>query len=179
MRRGSWVYALGALVALAPIGATSLVASTGCDVSNCNTDPAVNPPADYDGGTVSLSEGRKIFSTSAPDETHLNFNGGAQFRIFHKLGACPMHVEGWVSFSETGIKGGNEARPAGNMFEVLAVDDETITVRNDSCGDYWLRVVASDPVPGCGKGGAGGASGAAGAAGASGVAGASGGAGGS
>ena len=65
-----------------------------------------------------------------------------------------MRIEAWVSFSAKGVDGGNEARPAGNMFEVLDVDDTSIVVRNDSCGDYWLRVIASDPVKGCGANGA-------------------------
>ncbi|RYE93754.1 MAG: hypothetical protein EOO75_03670 [Myxococcales bacterium] len=136
-------------------GATVLTA-TGCETSQCNVSVEANPAADFRGGLVLYRPGDEdkqdpIYVSSSPGGDHLNFNAGAQYRIFHGLGACPMHIEGWVSFSRTGVDGGNEARPAGNMFEVVDVNDESFTVRNDTCGDYWLRVVASDPVKGCGQ----------------------------
>ena len=67
-------------------------------------------------------------------------------RVHHQLGARPGTVQLWVSFSQDGSKSGNEAPPAGNMTEVHCVDEESILVTNNSCADYWLRVVASDPV---------------------------------
>ncbi|HEU4533241.1 MAG TPA: hypothetical protein VFS00_03955, partial [Polyangiaceae bacterium] len=87
-----------------------------------------------------------LYETSAPDGEHLEFNGGARYCLFHGLGRRPFRVEPWVSFSRTGTSSGNEAKPAGNMLEVLHVDDCVIIVRNDSCGEYFLRVSASDPV---------------------------------
>jgi hypothetical protein len=151
-------------VLLGSTGGAAVLTATGCETSQCNVDPLANPAADFRGGIIVRpvkpdassptgvsTTGEEIYMTSAPNGDHLNFNAGAQYRIFHKLSGCPTRIEGWVSFSRTGVDDGNEARPAGNMFEVIDVDDTSFTVRNDTCGDYWLRVIASDPVPGCGK----------------------------
>lgn len=150
-------------VGLGSTGGAAVLTATGCETSQCNVDPLANPAADFRGGILEpilkrdqdtgemVPTGEQIYSTSSPGGDHLNFNAGAQYRIFHQLGACPMRIDAWVSFSRTGVDDGNEARPAGNMFEVIDVDDTSFTVRNDTCGDYWLRVIASDPVKGCGK----------------------------
>lgn len=120
--------------------------SAGCEASTCDVSPESNPPADYrGGGLVETEDGAKIYETSAADGQHLNFSAGTQYRIYHQLGARPLLVQPWVSFSSTGIKGGNEAPPAGNMTEILDINDEFILIRNDSCGDYWLRLVAAHP----------------------------------
>jgi hypothetical protein len=120
----------------------------GCEASTCDVSPESNPPADFRGGRlVTTGDGAQVYETSEPDGAHLNFSAGTQYRIFHQLGARPMLVQPWVSFSATGVKGGNEAPPAGNMLEILDVNDQFIHVRNDSCGDYWLRIVAALPEP--------------------------------
>jgi hypothetical protein len=127
--------------------AALLLGAAGCEASTCDVSTESNPPADFRGGAlVPTADGAKVYETSAADGQHLNFSAGTQYRIFHQLGARPLLVQPWVSFSPTGVKGGNEAPPAGNMIEILDVNDEFIHVRNDSCGDYWLRVVAAHPV---------------------------------
>ena len=95
-----------------------------------------------------VGEGRPpvYFETSAPDGEHLDFHGGARVCIYHGLGGRPFRVDPWVSFSVSGTLNGNEAKPAGNMLEVSHVDACVIIVRNDSCGDYFLRVTASEPI---------------------------------
>ena len=127
-------------------GGASLLAS-GCDANGCDTAPESHPPTDFRGGSRVESKGGAVYETSAQDGAHLNFNGGAQFRIYHQLGGRPVLVQPWVSFSATGTKRGNEAVPSGNMAEVLCVNEEFILIRNNGCADYWLRVVASNPAP--------------------------------
>jgi hypothetical protein len=122
--------------------------SAGCASQNCDTSPENNPPAEFRGGI--LYEDDQVYETSTPSGLHLNFGAGARYRIYHGLSGRPAVVQIWVSFSSTGVAGGNEAIPAGNMAEVVAVTDEYVEVRNDSCGEYWLRVVTADPV-GTGK----------------------------
>jgi uncharacterized membrane protein YgcG len=154
------------------------VATTGCTTSNCDTSPESNPAADFRGGILHANE--KVYETSLPDGAHLNFSAGARYRVYHQLGGRPALVQLWVSFSPTGVKGGNEAIPAGNMAEIVEANAEYVEIRNDSCGDYWLRAVLAAPV-GAGveqtpenAGGGGGASGGSGAGGGSGVGGGSG-----
>lgn len=121
--------------------------STGCETSGCDTSDTANPVADFKGGQlVDVGNDRQVYESAAPDGDLLNFSAGAHYRVFHQLGARPTHVELWVSFSPTGIKGGNLAMPAGNMAEILDVDEQAVEVRNNSCADYFLRIVAADPV---------------------------------
>jgi hypothetical protein len=146
-RAGSRLRAPGSGLVLLVAGVWAvLFCAPGCNPTVCDTDPASNPPADYRGGTKHGEGESAAYETSGPDEAHLNYSAGAQYRIYHQLGGRPMSVELWVSFSATGIDGGNEAPPAGNMTEVNAVNDEYIQVRNNTCADYYLRVVASRPI---------------------------------
>ena len=137
-------YRCSALALVALLGVGQL--SAGCATSNCDTDPANNPAAEFRGGT--LYEDRKVYETSAPDGLHLNFGAGARYRIHHRLGGRPAVIQLWVSFSSVGVKDGtgNEALPSGNMAVIMEVNEEFVEVRNDTCGDYWLRVVLAAPV---------------------------------
>ena len=137
------------LHALFAVGAALSLVGTleACDSLACNPSTDGNPPSDYHGGSVHCTAGGdRWYESSPPNGTHLNFYGGSQFKVFHGLGGRPGNVQLWVSFSQEGIDGGNEASPAGNMAEVLDVNDQFILVHNNSCANYWLRVVASDPV---------------------------------
>ncbi|MCC6648768.1 MAG: hypothetical protein IT374_24785 [Polyangiaceae bacterium] len=130
----------------AATAATSLFGAAACNEMGCDTSPDSNPPADFRGGEVVTTSGGPVYRTSTAEGEHLNFAAGAQFRVHHQLGGVPQTVQLWVSFSAHGTTDGNEAQPAGNMAEVLCVNEDFILLRNDSCGEYWLRVVASDPV---------------------------------
>ena len=99
-----------------------------------------------DGNGVSASNPAAFYETSTPDGEHLSFNGGTRYCLYHQLGRRPFSVEPWVSFSRYGTAQGNEAKPAGNMVEVLLVTDQVIVLRNDTCAEYYLRLIASDPV---------------------------------
>ncbi len=138
--RRALAYGVAALALLAASGVT------GCNEMGCDSSPEANPPADFQGGEVLTTKGGPVYRSSAADGEHLNFTAGAQFRVHHQLGGVPQSVQVWVSFSANGTKDGNEALPAGNMAEVLCVNEDFILIRNDSCGEYWLRIVASDPV---------------------------------
>jgi hypothetical protein len=118
----------------------------GCEGSPCSPDPSAFPAVDFRGGEVhQRPSGELVYETSTASGEHLNFSSGAQYRIHHGLGGKPMLVQPWVSFSSSGVDGGNEAVPAGNMVEILEVTDDYVTVFNESCGDYWLRMVIGFP----------------------------------
>jgi hypothetical protein len=152
-RRARWAVARGGLLALGGLGLAGAVGG-GCSASDCSVGYQGNPVVTFRGGVTYAAgglpsgEGRAplYYESSAPDAEHIDFHGGARVCIYHGLGGRPLRVEPWVSFSSTGTLNGNEAKPAGNMLEVLHVDECVIIVRNDSCGDYFLRVTASDPL---------------------------------
>ncbi len=133
------------VAALSLLAALSSLASA-CQDAGCDTSPDANPPADFAAGTTYSTPSGKVYETSAPNGEHIHFTGGAQVRVHHGLGGRPVSIQLWVSFAETGTGAGNEAMPAGNMAEILCVTSDFILVRNNGCGDYWLRVVAKDPV---------------------------------
>jgi hypothetical protein len=129
-------------------------AAGACSASDCRVGSDANPIVPFRGGVQYAADGAPpgegrpahYYETSGADGEHLDFSGGARFCIYHGLGRRPFRVEPWVSFSRYGISQGNEAKAAGNMLEILHVDACVIIVRNDSCGDYYLRMTASDPV---------------------------------
>lgn len=139
--------------------ATGLVAmlSAGCGPAPCDRSAAANPPVIYAGGTVEHG----VYMSSAwdgdddgdgeveEDEGLLRFPGGMRYAIKHRLGARPRVVQIYLSFDRDGTKSGRLALAAGNQAEVR-VDEETITVVNGSCSEYWLLVVASTGDPGAG-----------------------------
>lgn len=130
-----------------PLFASLALLAAGCEQSGCDTSLDGNPPVDFRGGKLLTdAAGAKVYVTSLADGEHLNFAGGARYRIYHQLGGTPTLVQPWVSFSPTGTKGGNEAVPSGNMAEIIEINDQYVQVRNNTCGDYWLRLVASSPV---------------------------------
>jgi hypothetical protein len=132
------------------IGLVALL-SAGCGPSPCDRSAEANPPVIYAGGTVE----RGVYMSSAWDgdddadgeiednEGLLHFPGGMRYDIKHKLGERPRVVQIYLSFDRDGTRSGTLAQAAGNQAEIRRPDDETITVVNGSCSEYWLLVVAS------------------------------------
>ncbi|KYF92011.1 hypothetical protein BE18_51150, partial [Sorangium cellulosum] len=84
-----------------------------------------------------------IYETSEPDGELLYFPGGMRYALKHGLGARPRWHQVYLSFESDGTRrGGTLAHAAGNQAEVTCVDDQHLIVMNDSCSEYWLRVVA-------------------------------------
>lgn len=107
----------------------------------------------YEGGRV-LASGT-IYETGAPDEPLLPFHGGQTYDLVHGLGVTPTSVQGYVSFAEQLTEDGdpldldrpnNIAETAGNQLVIERWDEEVVRVRNDTCGQFYLRVVlVADP----------------------------------
>jgi hypothetical protein len=132
---------------LSAVGFSALlvaIGSLGCDVvtsvgpQSCDRDPEDNPPTDYRGGSA---EGG-IYMSSDWDGELVQFQGGAQIRFFHGLGAEPRSWAAYVSFERYGADG-SMAPAAGNQAELVAIDDQSLTLRNSSCADYFLLVTAT------------------------------------
>ncbi len=123
-----------------------VLSNAGCSsTSTCSRDP--------DSVIVPRSEALVAGDTyhSAPIGGPYQYFPPSRTVIFeHGLGAAPYAVQFWLAFSERGTL----APSAGNMTELKSLDEtedpvtnETISVYNDTCSDFYLWVVATRPSP--------------------------------
>ncbi len=115
----------------------ALLALTGCGdaVPHICDRPATPDPKLYTGGYV---DGDRYF-TSRRDGEALFFPGGTWYKIQHHLGKTPVDWNCDLSFARTGFgEAGSFARAAGNQAELKAWDDQTFTILNDTCVDFYL-----------------------------------------
>jgi hypothetical protein len=108
--------------------------------------PATVEPLLYDGGTV---EDGWYTSGDWAGEL-LSFGGGAYYQIQHHLGERPRVLQFFLSFDRDGIaSGGSLSQAAGNEVEVMGLSEESVTVMNGTCSDFWLLAVigVGDAVP--------------------------------
>ena len=85
----------------------------------------------------------------------LHFPQGRIYRIEHGLGTSPVTVDIFLSFCEQPLSEGcgtdstqpsNVAPTAGNQALIEVWDEEVLEIRNDTCAEFYLRVVAlADP----------------------------------
>lgn len=85
------------------------------------------------------------FQTSAPEGPYLPFEGGTMLRIRHKLGVVPGAPAIYISFTERPLEAykGGYSQAAGNQAITLRHDAEEVAIKNDSCANYFIRVVIS------------------------------------
>lgn len=82
--------------------------------------------------------------TSEANDTYLDFPSGMRYRLFHDLIDTPSLIVPYVSFSPTPLEDGSGFTISpGNQTVVHAVTNRYIEVENDTCTDFFLRVVAS------------------------------------
>jgi hypothetical protein len=107
----------------------------GCGAA-CDTSDDANPPDRYTGGTVTGD----VYESSSWKAGLLPFPGGKQYQLVHHLGFTPAQVEIFFSFSPDG----DRVSPcAGNSCVIRCVNDELIWVENDTCAEFWIRVVTA------------------------------------
>lgn len=133
--------AVGALIVLAAC-ATPLVPSSGC-VAWCPTIDRFFQK----GETLTAANGAAVYETSPTDGPFIPFEGGTNWHIPHHLGRTPTSVAVTLAFNERPLTSGGSAQAAGNQAVVLMANDQDVVVRNDTCGDYWVRVVVTADAP--------------------------------
>lgn len=139
-----------AKAAVLALGLGALSANVGCiDASACDVSDDGNPPVVYKGGTTT-SEG--LYYSSPLHGGWLHFPGGKRYDLVHDLGFVPQDIDIWLSFSENGVgedeQNSTIAPSAGNSAVLQLVNDEFIRIKNDTCSEFWVRVVASGrPAP--------------------------------
>ena len=150
-----------AIAAIVGIGALGLSA---CDCGRESGDPVY-----YAGGTTVGSR----YESSELYGTWLHYPAGRRYRLAHSLPQPPDEILIYLGFKEHPLRpdaGGNISPSAGNVALIEAVEDDTIQIRNDTCSEYYVRVVAvAHPDSSDANGGAGGSGAAAGGAGAGGA----------
>lgn len=122
-----------------------LFANSGCiAAAACDTSDDGNPPVSYEGGTTT-DEG--LYYSSPLHGGWLHFPGGKRYDLVHDLGFAPQDVDIWLSFSESGVgdkeQNSTIAPSAGNSAVLQLVNDKLIRIKNDTCSEFWVRVVAS------------------------------------
>ena len=122
----------GTVIALATLG----VAAIGCGSPCPSTERVVDDGARWTAGAT------RRYQSSPPEGPFIPFEGGTLLHVRHGLGVAPEQVQVMLSFSERPAGGGGYSYAAGNQALVLAQDDREITLKNDSCASYWLRVTA-------------------------------------
>jgi len=121
----------------AALALTALALSGACSAP-CSTSE--DDPVRYSKGSVS-SDGT-TYVTSAWEGPYLHFPGGRRYQLEHQLGKTPALVQTYLAFSENPLPSGNASESAGNQAVIERVDDEIVQVRNDTCAEFYLRVVA-------------------------------------
>jgi hypothetical protein len=133
---------------VASLSGCNEIASLGPEI--CDRTEEGNPPVPYTEGTVEAG----VYMTSPWDGELLWFPGGMRYELFHGLGASPRIVQPYLSFHAQGLDPASDGvgepslgLAAGNQAELVAVSDESIVLKNGTCSDYWLLVVATAGEP--------------------------------
>jgi len=121
------LYAGGVLVAL-----WTTACGTTCDREGDHED------IPFEGGSVNASG--TVYETSDWTGPLLHFPAGRRYLLdVHGLRSRPELVNTYVAFEE---RPDNLSESAGNQVVIEAVDTEVVVVRNDTCAEFFLRVVA-------------------------------------
>ncbi len=129
---------------LALLAVSSLVLG-GCNVATggCGDD-LDGETVTYSGGTVE----KGIYTSSSWDALdRLEFPPGLTVRFEHGLGRTPRLWQAYVSTAREGL-GEELVLASGNEAELVAIDEEALELRNGTCADLYLVVVAMSEAPG-------------------------------
>jgi hypothetical protein len=147
---------LSRLAVVAPLLSAALVliaVHPGC-TTTCS-DPEGDEAEDIHSGTTNRA--RTVYESAPWRGKYLKFRTNKSYRFFHGLRGTPAVVQAWVGFDEISLHddgGGNISEAAGNEAIIESVTAEHVTIRNDTCETFYLRLVASDPIEDVGAGGA-------------------------
>jgi hypothetical protein len=132
-------------LALTLMAAALALCSQACtNVSSCSRDPdSLTVPLGGDSG--SAVEGN-VYHSAPYGGPYAYFPPFRTITFEHGLAAIPYSMQFWLAFTSNGTL----APSAGNMTELRdsddggahAVNDQTISVYNNTCSDFYLWVVA-------------------------------------
>lgn len=127
------------LVAKACLG---LVVALGVGGCGCGKEEGV--PIVFEGGTVEGNE----YQSSPVTGPWLHFPGGRRYQLIHRLGRAPTRFEAFWAFNEYPQARERESLTlaTGNAAVFEEVAERGLTIHNDTCTEFFVRVVASVPV---------------------------------
>lgn len=116
-----------------------------CEVigGSCGEDLEAEGPATYTEGTT--EDGVYMSSSWDPNDL-LELAPGQVIRFEHDLGGVPRSVQAYVAAAREG-QGSSLVLASGNEVEIVSVDDRAVTVKNGTCSDFFLLLVAQAPGP--------------------------------
>jgi hypothetical protein len=147
-----WKPERGYRTATGYVAAASFVIATCCTGCGASCDRDKGDAVRFEGGTTDTAAG--VYETSPWQGPYLDFPAGRTYRLIHGLGSRPRLIVPYLSFDRSPVAAPGEPRSdrnshtaigAGNQAIIEAVTADHIDVRNDTCSDIFLRVVASDP----------------------------------
>lgn len=124
---------------LAAVAILASLAAQGCGPSCQPSERVIEEGIRIESGPY------REFQTSAPEGPYLPFEGGTMLRIRHGLGVVPGAPAVYISFTERPLEAykGGYSQAAGNQAITLRHDAEEVAIKNDSCANYFIRVVIS------------------------------------
>lgn len=144
MRRGCGKSAPAGPVRSALRWAPALSALAACQPCDPSSD---RPPEPFEGGVSDPEAG--VYESSAVGGSYLPFGPGQSYSFAHGLGTTPRGLSAFLSISACPLCEGADvgffASAAGNEVVWEAADAEHVVVRNDTCADFFVRVVLSLP----------------------------------
>jgi hypothetical protein len=115
-----------------------LLFAAGC--SSENSCPEIEKSETVTTGVTDLES---LTYVSAPwDGPLTDFPGRSSIAFVHGLGVVPDFWATYVSFEQEGTGNSDVTENVGDQGEVTCVDENAIVVRNGTCSNFFVRVVA-------------------------------------
>jgi hypothetical protein len=131
-----WLTALATLLCAAPLAS--------CDVitGGCGDELDDQPPVTSSVGTT---DGGIYQSSSWSSVDWVDFPPGISVRFEHNLGETPRLWHAYVATQREG-DGSNLVLASGSEAELIDIDDEAVTIKNATCVDFFVVLVAMTSV---------------------------------
>lgn len=125
---------------LTALGLGSSLLLIGCDVitGGCGDELADQPPVTNSVGTT--VDGIYQSSSWEPNDW-VDFPPGISVRFEHGLGETPRLWHAYVATTREG-DGSNLVLASGSEAELIEIDDEAVTIKNGTCVDFFVVLVA-------------------------------------
>jgi hypothetical protein len=106
--------------------------------------PNTPEPLPYNEGTTEAC----VYMSADWGGDLLHYPGGTWYQFIHNLGLPRVQCDVYLSFERDGLTSGSLSLAAGDQAVIKAIDDNSITILNASCVEYWVLVTCTGP-PNC------------------------------